>query len=631
MTAFNSAKWIWASEVIDDSYVDFVAEFSAEKNNGYTIRISCDTDYTLFVNGKFVDSNQYGDYEHYKIFDEISLDSYIEKTNEIRILAYHDGVGNSRHKANVAGLIFEVLCDKKTVCASSQSTLARLNPAYKSGAKKLITPQLGFSFYYDANNETNEGFAPALVINKDCVFYPRPIEKLKFGEPVSIKSIEKLSPTHYRIDLGGETVGVAQLNFYSKTKQTVTVAWGEHLVDGQVRRIIRNRDFSFTYVAKEGKNDFCNYMLRLGCRYLEVTFENEVELERITLIEQYYPSTSKPAVLQNELDQKIYDVCVNTLKKCMMEHYVDCPWREQAFYSFDSRNQILCGYYAFENGNADYVRANLELVCNDEREDGLLSICYPCSTDLSIPSFSLHFFTAMLEYAQFTKDTSLAKKYNNRLKRILDAFVLREKDGLIQTFEGAQYWNFYDWTQYCEGTLFASEKAKTDCILNCLVIHALNCYEKLCALCSLPFPYENKASLLAQNVRKTFLNENGLFVMHEDTDELCAFACALAVYTKVATKEESKLIAKAITENRLVKSTLSTRFFVYEALLDADENYKEYILNDIRSTYKTMLDAGCDTVWETEKGEADFDDAGSLCHGWSAIPVYFYNKFKMVK
>ena len=31
----------------------------------------------------------------------------------------------------------------------------------------------------------------------------------------------------------------------------------------------------------------------------------------------------------------------------MHEHYEDTPWREQAFYVADSRNQALCGYYAF--------------------------------------------------------------------------------------------------------------------------------------------------------------------------------------------------------------------------------------------------------------------------------------------
>ena len=71
---------------------------------------------------------------------------------------------------------------------------------------------------------------------------------------------------------------------------------------------------------------------------------------------------------------------------------MDTPWREQCLYVYDLRNQALCGYHAFENGNADYVRANLKLISQDRREDGLLAICYPCGMDLTIPSFSLYYF-----------------------------------------------------------------------------------------------------------------------------------------------------------------------------------------------------------------------------------------------
>ena len=41
-----------------------------------------------------------------------------------------------------------------------------------------------------------------------------------------------------------------------------------------------------------------------------------------------------------------------------------------------------------------------------------------------------------------------------------------------------------------------------------------------------------------------------------------------------------------------------------------------------------MLKTGNNTVWETELGESDFSNAGSLCHGWSSIPIYYYNILK---
>ena len=38
-----------------------------------------------------------------------------------------------------------------------------------------------------------------------------------------------------------------------------------------------------------------------------------------------------------------------------------------------------------------------------------------------------------------------------------------------------------------------------------------------------------------------------------------------------------------------------------------------------------MLDHGATTVWEDDEGAAAFDNAGSLCHGWSAIPIYYFH------
>ena len=38
-----------------------------------------------------------------------------------------------------------------------------------------------------------------------------------------------------------------------------------------------------------------------------------------------------------------------------------------------------------------------------------------------------------------------------------------------------------------------------------------------------------------------------------------------------------------------------------------------------------MIASGATTCWETQYGASDFNNAGSLCHGWSALPVYYYH------
>lgn len=94
-----------------------------------------------------------------------------------------------------------------------------------------------------------------------------------------------------------------------------------------------------------------------------------------------------------------------------------------------------------------------------------------------------------------------------------------------------------------------------------------------------------------------------------------------------AAGDASKNIAKILAgENDLTKTSLSMCCFKYDALLSVDrEMYAPYVLADIDRKYKRMLDLGATSFWETEQGERDFNNAGSLCHGWSAMPVYYYN------
>ena len=51
------------------------------------------------------------------------------------------------------------------------------------------------------------------------------------------------------------------------------------------------------------------------------------------------------------------------------------------------------------------------------------------------------------------------------------------------------------------------------------------------------------------------------------------------------------------------------------------------VWRDIADRYGKMLYSESTSLWETDLGEADFGEAGSLCHGWSAVPCYVYDKY----
>ena len=127
---------------------------------------------------------------------------------------------------------------------------------------------------------------------------------------------------------------------------------------------------------------------------------------------------------------------------------------------------MLCGYYAFEGGNTEYARSNLILLSKDKRSDGLLSICSPCGIDLTIPSFSLYYFIAVGEYLKYTKDATLIDEIYTKLISLTETFVGNMHNGLVYKFTGENHWNFYDWSEYLEGKLFADEEYKPDLIIS---------------------------------------------------------------------------------------------------------------------------------------------------------------------
>ena len=49
-------------------------------------------------------------------------------------------------------------------------------------------------------------------------------------------------------------------------------------------------------------------------------------------------------------------------------------------------------------------------------------------------------------------------------------------------------------------------------------------------------------------------------------------------------------------------------------------------LNQTSAFMWRMLEKGATSFWETINGDADFGNAGSLCHGWSAMPIYYLNR-----
>ena len=623
-----NGKWIWLNhEVMADSYADFMDKFTYADGQ-CKIRISCDSNYALWVNGVLVGGSQYSDYPWHKFFNEHDITKYLKKgENTIELTVWYYGVENFSYYVGKPCLRYEVSVGDTLLACSSENTLARKGKGYREGMQKWITSQLGFSFEYDLR-DTGCEYTNALVVDIPCeALEVRPIQNVQVGAK---KEAVETGKSTYVYDLGAESVGYLSIEFFAKSGTVLNIAYGEHLENGHVKRKIHSRDFSVELIANGEKTEYVNPFRRIGGRYLEVTADGEFEVYSIGLLPTEYPFVRKQFTPSTAHRNIIYQTAVRTLELCFHEHYEDCPWREQGLYGMDSRNQMLFGYYAFNN--PECPRASLELFSLHCDENGLLPICSPTShPQAGIPCFSLFYIVAMKEYIEYTGDTSLAEKYYATLDKMIGYFTGRVQDGLFALDNSGKYWNFYEWSDNMWGA--PEIQVPTDCMINCILSYALDNMAYICKRLQKHETAEQYLSIrdtLNANIKKTFYNEQtGTFQMFVGNYETEAVN-AMAIVCGAANGEVAEKLAEIIAEGKMEnKCTLSVKAFKYDALLKVNkEKYAKVVLDDIEGVYTIMLNAGATSFWETELGAADFDGAGSLCHGWSALPAYYYQILK---
>ncbi len=698
---FQKAAWIWRQgDAGRDEYCDFLDTVTVPAEGGrYYLSIASDSNYAVWVDGKLCTSGQYADYPDYKVYDRVDItDSLHAGENRLAIVVWYFGIDSQTYIKGDAGLIYEIADeDGNILAASSENTLSRLSLDYIHGRGDLISGQLGPTYHYDARaydgflDAGNDGFAASRVVTTISTdFSIRPNEKLVLAErmpaevcrtgcfkyttdaPVAsvnmqyaaissryphemIRSGDRFfrAPTKFEsnseeypgiffiVDLGEETAGFLDIDLEVPADCRIDIGYGEHLKDGVCRTSIRG--FFCDIECKAGRNTYMNPFRRFGCRYVQFfVHSTEVTVHYAGIRPTLYPLVHKDYKSGNLLRETIYKVCQNTLQQCLHEHYEDCPWREQALYTMDSRNQMLCGYYAFNETRAP--RASLELIAHGQRPDGLLCLCYPAGLDFPIPSFSCMYFVQMEEYIRYSGDTSLAESYYPVLERILEAFAARRQpEGYIENFYGPgpsgrnEYWNFYEWAPTLSGAFHEAER-RIECPINCFYSLALQNMAKICDAIGKTARADElraEAEVLNAAIAKKFYNpETKLFesfeaihhgvysVLTQSLCMLCGAAEGLDTSVMLDVMASNGANNHGLTVHH---NTLSMNAFRFDALLSVDrEKYAPIILDELDRDYLYMLREGATTFWETIAGASDFGDAGSLCHGWSALPVYYY-------
>lgn len=678
---FESAQFIWHPDgyAINET-MEFHKEITVSDPVHCRMLIHANSHYALYVNGQFAANDQFPDYEHYRVYDELDISAFLTPgLNTLTITAYCQGEDSSTYRAYPAELAFIIYEDSRIIAVSDATTTVRRDIRYASSGVSKVSGQLSYSFDYDSTLVLGD-FIPASVSGPCCPMQPRPIQKLHLDppepadlisighfsdpkpiqnyaermqnaaiisavppQPISIPSSDgiMLAGNWALIDLRKEQTGYLMLDFDLPFETDVLIGWGEHLEDLRVRTSVGGRCFAARFRGQPGRNTFFYPIKRLGLRYLQL----HVYAESFTLYYAGVSSSRYPLSVTNlftcadHLHSQIYRTSLRTLLGCMHEHYEDCPWREQALYTMDSRNQMLCGYYAFEE--YDFAKASLKLIGLSLRPDHLLELTSPAKVSITIPSFSAIYLVQLAEHLKYSGDLEFIHEMFPVAVDIAEGFIARiDEKGILRRLQGDTYWNFYEWQVGLEGHLGHEDtisQSAYDAPLSAFVSMALQSLSTICQCLNQTTEASRYASIAAQlnsNLHRIFFDSAlGCYATTLTGDSLTHYAeltqallllCGAVPAANRATVLDALAGSSSVS---LYPITLSHSIFKYEALMTVPEKYARVVFDTIADQFGSMLYQNATTFWETIVGAYDFDRAGSLCHGWSAIPIYFYLRY----
>src|SRR5690625_1647775 len=181
-----------------------------------------------------------------------------------------------------------------------------------------------------------------------------------------------------------------------------------------------------------------------------VTSDEPLTIENFDYLETGYPLEVKTWVkTSDESMQAIWEFSEISLRRCMHETYIDCPFYEQLQYAMDARSQILFTYMT--SADDRLARKCFDDFRRSQHYDGMINCCYPSNTSHIIPGFSIYYIMMLHDHMMYFGDKELIRSYLSTIDGILEYFHRHlTKEGLVDKLGGLLFrdaaWSFIDWT-----------------------------------------------------------------------------------------------------------------------------------------------------------------------------------------
>ncbi len=381
-------------------------------------------------------------------------------------------------------------------------------------------------------------------------------------------------------------------------------------------------------------------------RFIEVTVETNEEaltLDSFTYLETGYPLEVRTEVTTSDQTlAPVWDISLRTLRRCMHETYVDCPYYEQLQYIMDTRSEMLYTYAV--SGDDRLARKSIREFARAQRPDGLLNCSYPNKCVNVIPGFSIYYILMVHDHMMYFGDPEVVREALPVIRKILQYFdrnTIKKGAlaGLVKKTGGVngegELWSFIDWAQEWMDTTGMPPAGlhgpiTMESLLYIMGLQKAAELEEYAGDASLGENDRRMAALVQKAVRTFCMDVDGFItdgpVLSEDSDidsnmearTMCGIRSqhcqVFGVLTGTLNEEEAKRnLEKSMSEAGFARCSVAMNFYLFRAL----EQTGLYAYTErCWDIWRGMVENHCTTCVEAEFY------ARSECHAWGALALY---------
>lgn len=443
----------------------------------------------------------------------------------------------------------------------------------------------------------------------DITLKQRPIPMMYFDNKKFVNIF------HNVYDAGKVTCGYPQIKCHGIGEIKITYAEGMAFVEenGDIKR--RKRDDEngkiigqYDIIEVCGDTTFEPFWMRTF-RYIKLEISGGVTIDDFHYIETGYPLiVSNEYDFGNDTDNKLFDISVNTLMRCMHETYMDCPYYEQLQYTMDTHLQMLFTYQLTQD--KALPEKAIDDFASSYRVGNLTQSRFPSVKAQYIPGFSLFFIMMLYEHTKRFSDKVFIRKYIHIADGVIDWFV-RRLDGYLVS--RSNLWDFVDWSDEYD---FGQPTSKGPMTVYSMML--AYCLEKTAFMHKFIGDTISDYDILSEKIKNDIKErcydvEKGMYADSPDKSHFSQHPQIWSVLTNMETGENSKeILIKSM--NLPCSITSAYMFFLFRA-------YEKAGIYDMANFHidklRTLIDLGCTTTPEWIR-----EDVRSECHAWSAVAIY---------